>query len=135
MIYLFLSDAVLIIHAFCVTFIVGGLVVILLGAGLKWQWVKNFWFRSLHLAAIVLVALQAWLKVICPLTTLEMYFREKGGQAVYQKTFVAHWLHELLFYEAPFWMFTLCYTLFGMAVLGAWLLIPPRTPWKKNTKS
>ena len=81
MIYLFLSDAVLVIHALCVTFIVGGLVVIILGAAFKWQWVKNFWFRALHLAAIVLVALQAWLEVICPLTTLEMYFREKGGQA------------------------------------------------------
>ena len=135
MIYLFLSDAVLIIHALCVIFIVGGLVVILLGAGFKWQWAKNFRFRILHLAAIVLVALQSWLEVICPLTTLEMYFREKGGQAAYQETFVAHWLHELLFYEAPFWMFTLCYTLFGLAVLGAWLLIPPRIPWKKNTKS
>lgn len=134
MIYLFLSDAVLVIHALCITFILGGLVMIFLGAGLKWQWVKNFWFRSLHLATITLVVLQSWMETICPLTTLEMYFREKGGHTTYRETFVAYWLHELLFYEAPFWVFSICYTIFGLAVLGAWLFIPPKIPWRKNTK-
>lgn len=61
-----------------------------------------------------------------------MYFREKGGQAAYQETFVAHWLHELLFYEAPGWMFSTCYTIFVLAILGAWLFLPPKIPWRKN---
>jgi hypothetical protein len=132
MIYHILADAVLIGHAMYVIFIVGGLVLILLGAGFQWQWVKNFRFRALHLAAIALVVLQSWFKVTCPLTTLEMYFREQGGQTPYSGTFMAHWLHQLLFYEAPFWVFSAGYTLFGLAVAATWLLIPPRIHWRRN---
>ena len=87
--YLFLSDAILAIHALCVIFILGGMVVILLGAGFQWLWVKNFWFRAFHLAAIVFVAMQGWMGRFCPLTTLEMYFRELGGQPAYRETFIA----------------------------------------------
>jgi hypothetical protein len=132
--YLFLADAVLVVHALYVIFILGGLIMILLGAGPGWQWVRNFRFRILHLAAIIVVALQSWMEIICPLTTLEMYFRQKAGQPAYRETFVAHWLHELLFYEAPFRVFNLAYTIFALAVFGAWLLIPPEIPWKKQAK-
>lgn len=134
MIYFFLADAVLVVHALYIIFILGGLIVTLLGAGSGWQWVRNFRFRTLHLAAIILVALQSWMEIICPLTTLEMYFRQKAGQPAYRETFVAHWLHELLFYEAPFWVFSLAYTIFALAVFGAWLLVPPEIPWKKQAK-
>ena len=129
--YSILADIVLITHALYVSFIVGGLVLILLGAGFGWKWITHFWFRVIHLAAIFIVTLQSWLNIICPLTTLEAYFRKMAGQPAYQKTFVAYWLHELLFYEAPIWVFTLCYTLFGLSVVTAWVFIPPSVPWKK----
>lgn len=134
MFYTVLADIVLITHAFYVIFIVGGLAVILTGAAFSWNWVTNFWFRALHLTAIIVVTLQSWFEILCPLTTMEIYFRQKAGQAPYETTFIAHWLHMMIYYEAPMWVFSVCYTLFGLAVLASWIYVPPHVPWRKTSK-
>lgn len=121
-----LADAALMTHVAFVGFIVGGLLLVLLGGFRGWNWIRNPWFRALHLAGIGLVVLQAWLGVICPLTTLEMALRERAGGSTYGGAFVDHWLQRLLYYEAPPWIFAVCYTVFGLAVLGSWLKFRPR---------
>lgn len=123
--YQILADAVLAVHVAIVVFVVGGLVLILLGNRLGWQWVNRRWFRYLHLLAIGVVVLQAWLGVLCPLTTLEMWLRAEAGEAGYTGSFVQHWLQRLLYYEAPPWVFIVAYSLFGLAVLLAWWKFPP----------
>ncbi len=65
-----LADAVVIIHAAYVGFVVFGLAAILIGVALEWDWVRGFCFRLSHLVAIALVCLEAILGVMCPLTTL-----------------------------------------------------------------
>ncbi len=124
--YHLLADGVLFTHIAFVGFVVIGLVMILLGGFRGWSWVRNRWFRYAHLAAIGLVVVQAWLGIVCPLTTLEMHLREKAGDATYQGTFIAHWLHRLLFFNAPPWVFTLYYTAFALAVIASWWLVRPR---------
>ncbi|MCC6680002.1 MAG: DUF2784 domain-containing protein [Phycisphaeraceae bacterium] len=126
-IYSLLADLLLITHAAFIGFIVIGLLLILTGGVRRWKWVRNLPFRLLHLAAIVVVVLQAWLGVICPLTTLEAWLREQAGQnALYGEAgFIAHWLHRLIFFSAPPWMFTVCYTAFGLLVLLSWIVIAP----------
>ena len=121
-----LADAVLLLHVLVAAFVVGGLVLVLAGNWRGWPWVNAWWFRLAHLAAIAVVAAQAWLGWICPLTTLEMALRARAGQAVYGGGFIAHWLSRLLYYEAPAWAFTLAYSVFGAAVLLAWWRFPPR---------
>ncbi|MBO6850431.1 MAG: DUF2784 domain-containing protein [Marinobacter sp.] len=123
--YQILADAVLAVHVAIVVFVVGGLVLILLGNRLGWQWVNRRWFRYLHLLAIGVVVLQAWLGVLCPLTTLEMWLRAEAGEAGYTGSFVQYWLQRLLYYEAPPWVFIAAYSLFGLAVLFAWWKFPP----------
>lgn len=123
--YQILADAVLAVHVAIVVFVVGGLLLILLGNRLGWQWVNRPWFRYLHLMAIGVVVLQAWLGVLCPLTTLEMWLRAEAGEAGYTGSFVQHWLQRLLYYEAPPWVFIAAYSLFGLAVLFAWWKFPP----------
>jgi len=125
-IYRALADAVLVTHVGFVAFVVFGLLAILLGAMSGWQWIRNPWFRVAHLAGIAVVVAQAWLGIICPLTILEMHLRERAGDATYGGTFIAHWLHRILFFEAPSWVFALAYTLFGLAVAFSWLKIRPR---------
>ena len=71
------------------------------------------------------MVLQAWFGVICPLTHWEMDLRWHAGETVYQGSFVAHWLHWLLYYDAPPWVFTIAYTAFGALVLASWFLVPP----------
>jgi len=132
--YSFFADLVLIIHGLYVLFIVGGLAMIMLGAASGWAWIRNFWFRAIHLAAICSVALLSWLEVICPLTILEVHYRQQAGQEAYHETFIAYWLHKILYYEAPMWIFSACYTLFGLAVLVTWICITPDSPWRKTSR-
>jgi drug/metabolite transporter superfamily protein YnfA len=121
-----LADVALITHVAFVTFVLGGLLLILLGGFRGWNWIRNPWFRVLHLVGIGLVVVQAWLGVICPLTTLEMALRERAGDSTYGGTFIAHWLQRLIYYEAPPWVFAVCYTVFGLAVVGSWVKFRPR---------
>lgn len=124
--YRLAADAVLVIHVGYVAFVILGLVLTVIGILARWQWIRNFWFRSLHLAAILLVVVQALLGVMCPLTIWENELRQLAGQTAYRGDFIATWLHDLLFIDAEPWVFTLCYTLFGLAVLATFLLAPPR---------
>jgi hypothetical protein len=84
------------------------------------------------LLAIAYVVAQSFAGVACPLTDWENALRVRGGQAAYSEDgFIAFWLHRLIFFTAPSWVFTLCYTAFGLAVVGTMIAAPPRLPWKK----
>ena len=119
------ADAVLLLHTLFVVFVVAGLVLILTGKVLAWSWVRNWWFRVAHLAAIAVVALQAWLGVVCPLTTLEMNLRREAGDATYAGTFISHWLESILYYRAPAWVFAASYTAFAALVVLSWIWVRP----------
>ena len=125
--YLIAADAVLLFHTLFVAFVVFGLLLIVVGGALSWQWVRNRTFRILHLAAIGVVVIQAWFGMICPLTTVEMWLRSRAGDAVYQGSFISHWLESILYYQAPPWVFAVCYTAFGALVAGSWYFVRPRS--------
>lgn len=129
--YRLAADALLLSHGLFVLFVVGLLPLVWLGHWRGWAWVCNPWLRSAHLAAIVVVALQAWLGRICPLTTWEMALRARAGDATYQGSFVAHWLGELLYYQAPMWVFAALYTGFGLVVAATWWWVRPR-PFRRH---
>ncbi|MDR7122990.1 DUF2784 domain-containing protein [Rheinheimera soli] len=123
---LVLADAILLVHVLFVCFVVFGLVAIYLGYFLNWLWVRNMAFRLLHLFAIGIVVLQSWLGVICPLTIWEMALRKEAGVVTYSGSFIQHWLHQLLFYTAPEWVFILLYSAFGLLVLASWFVVRPK---------
>lgn len=123
--YQLLADIVLATHFAVVLFVIGGLAAIVAGNFYGWPFVNAWWFRIAHLAAIGVVVAQAWLGIVCPLTTLESWLRVRAGEAAYETSFIEHWLTRLLFYEAPTWVFTAAYTLFGLAVVTAWWRFPP----------
>ena len=124
--YSHLADLVLLIHFAIVLFVVGGLLLIVLGNFLRWSWVNHWWFRGMHLLAISVVVLESWLGIECPLATLENWLRLRAGQGVYQGSFIQHWVHSVMFYQAPGWVFALAYTLFALAVVAAWWRWPPQ---------
>ena len=128
--YQLLADAVLALHVAVVLFVVGGLLLVVGGNLRGWGWVNRWWFRLAHLAAIGVVVAQAWLGIVCPLTTLEMWLRARAGAATYGGSFIEHWLQRLLYFQAPAWVFVLAYTLFALAVLAAWWRFPPR--WRQT---
>ncbi len=124
--YQILADIVLAIHVLVVVFVVLGLVLVLAGNRLGWRWVNNAWFRLAHIGAIGVVVAEAWLGVVCPLTTLEMWLRSKAGVDGYSGSFIEYWLQQILYYDAPAWVFVAAYTLFGLLVAVAWWRFPPR---------
>jgi 4-hydroxybenzoate polyprenyltransferase len=60
--YLLAADAILLLHVLFVVFIVLSLLLIFAGNALAWHWVRNPWFRLVHLIAIAVVVVQSWLK-------------------------------------------------------------------------
>ncbi|MDP3534664.1 MAG: DUF2784 domain-containing protein [Halomonas sp.] len=123
---LLLADAILVIHVLFVAFVVLGLVAIYAGYFLGWRWVRNSFFRITHLCAIVYVVVQSWLGMVCPLTIWEMALRAKAGVDTYGGSFIQYWLHNLLYFTAPEWVFMLVYTLFGSLVVASWFVVRPR---------
>ena len=119
------ADGLLIIHTLFIAFVVFGLVFIIAGLAWQWRWVRNPWFRFMHLGAIGIVVVQSWLGVVCPLTTWENNLRVRAGDVAYAGSFIQHWLHKLIFYQAEAWVFTLVYTAFAALVVLAWYLAPP----------
>ena len=117
-----LATTILVIHFAFVVFVVFGFLLILIGLLAHWSWIHNIYFRITHLAAICIVVLQAWFGRFCPLTVWEDELRRRAGQSGYTETFVEHWLHEILFYQAEPWVFTTIYTCFGALVVVTWLL-------------
>ena len=124
--YQLLADVVLSLHVAIVAFVIGGLVVVVAGNFLAWHWVNALWFRLAHLAAIAIVVAESWFGVICPLTSFEMWLRAKAGETTYAGSFVEHWLQRILYYEAPPWVFTVAYSLFGLLVAASWWYFPPK---------
>jgi len=116
-----LADALLVAHFAIVAFIVGGLVLVWIGAAAGWAWVRNRWFRYAHLAAIAFVAAEALLGYACPLTVWEDLLR--GG--VRPESFVGRWVHRLLYYQAPEWVFAALYAAWAGATLLTLRLVPP----------
>jgi Protein of Unknown function (DUF2784) len=116
-----LADIVLVAHFAFVAFVVGGLAAIWIGAAAGWRWVRNFRFRVAHLAAIVFVAAEALLGIMCPLTVWEDALRGRESET----GFIARWIHGLMFYQLPGWVFTVAYVTFALVVTMTYRLVPP----------
>ncbi len=117
-----LADLLLVFHFSIAGFIVAGLVLVWVGALAGWAWIRNPWFRYLHLAAIAFVAAEALLGYACPLTIWEDLLR--GG--VRPESFVGRWVQRLLYYQAPEWVFTSLYAAWALATLVTLRLVPPK---------
>ena len=116
------ADALLVAHFAIAAFVTCGLPLVWIGAAAGWRWVRNWWFRTLHLVAIGVIALEGLAGVACPLTIWEDLLR--GG--LRPQSFVARWVARLLYYDAPEWLFAALYLAWAAATLITLLLIPPR---------
>lgn len=126
-----MADAILVIHTAYVAFVVLGELAILIGAVLKWSWVRNLWFRLIHLAAIAVVALEAVFDVNCPITEWEWALREKAGQEIIGESFVARLMDKIMCNHMwDNWVYNALHIGFGILVLATFFLVMPR--WRKT---
>jgi Protein of Unknown function (DUF2784) len=96
-----LANIVLLLHFAVVIFVVLGLPAVLVGNWRGWAWANQLWWRVVHLLAIGVVVLQAWLNRYCGLTMLESSLREKAGQVGYERSFIEYWVHGCFTTKAP----------------------------------
>jgi hypothetical protein len=125
--YGFLADVIVAVHVAYVGTVIVGLLLILLGIVLRWQWIRNPWFRFIHLAMMLIVAFEAYIQFECPLTTWERNLREAAGQTTNETSFVGRMLGNVLFYPQEYestlvW----CYYAFAALILATFILAPPR---------
>jgi hypothetical protein len=129
-VYSLLADLVVVGHVAYAGFIVLGQIAILLGWWRGWGWVRNPWFRGIHLTMIVIVAVEALLTIPCPLTVWEANLRELAGEEVVEGTFIGRLLDWLLFYNFPDWALVCLHVGFALLVIGTLWLVPPR--WRRT---
>jgi len=130
-VYTILADLVVVVHVAYVAFVVVGLLLILVGFACRWRWVRNKYFRVVHLIMIGVVVVESLLSITCPLTTLEAYLRIQGNQAVSGRSFIGRLAHDILFYDLPPQFFTIAYCGFGALVLATFFMVPIR--WRKQS--
>jgi hypothetical protein len=99
-----LADAVVVLHAAFVAFVVfGGFLVL--------RWPRMAWVHVPAAAYGFLVEAAGW---VCPLTPLEVWLRRRAGEVGYAGGFVEHHLAPLI-YPSPFPR-SLAWTLAGVVV-------------------
>jgi hypothetical protein len=130
--YGFLADLMVAIHVGYVGYVVVGQLVIWLGWAMRWQFVRNFWFRATHLLAIAVVAYEELMNIRCPLSVWEEYFREKAGQVPSGETFLGRMLHSLLFCDFDKSTFTAIYYTALAVVMLTLVFCRPRWPFAKK---
>lgn len=117
------ADLLALVHLAYVGFVVGGQGLIVWGGIAGWRWVRNPWFRWLHLGAVGIVVAEVVLGVYCPLTLLEADWR---GEVADDAGFVADWVGWLLYYDIALWQAHAAYLLFALITVGSFLRWPPR---------
>jgi hypothetical protein len=126
MFYSFLADLIVALHVGYVAFVVAGQFLVWLGLALRWNWVRNPWFRISHMLATLIVGLEAVCAFDCPLTVWEDSLRHLAGQDVGEGSFLGRLLHNLIFYDFPTWVFNAVHIAFAVLVIATFLAAPPR---------
>ena len=122
---LWLANSILIIHLIWVLFIVLLVPLILVGGYYSWKWTSHFYIRTLHVVMMAIVTTEALVGMACPLTILENSLRSSSGQAGYEKDFVSHWIHKVMFFDFAPWSFTIVYGFFLLIIALLWFVVPP----------
>ena len=91
------------------------------------------YFRVTHLLAILIVVMEMFLKLNCPLTTWENQARAAAQQPVDGSAFMDRLLTLILIGAAPRWVINGAYFVFAIAIVATFFSAPPR--WKSAGKN
>lgn len=120
------ANIILFIHLLFVLGIIVPIPLIILGNLFKWQFVRNPWFRNIHLALVGYLILQTVIRIACPLTVWEQELRTLAGQQSYTGSFFAYWADRLLYYNFPPWVFHIIYFCVAVLIVALYFIVPPQ---------
>lgn len=125
-----LAELVLAIHVVVILFNVFGLVAIPLGGWRGWRFVRIFWWRALHVAAMAVVAIQAVAGRACFLT---LWQDALAGAGPARTPLIMGWVNRLIFWPLPLWVFAIAYVLLFLYVIALCWLVRPVWPGRPRT--
>jgi hypothetical protein len=124
MVYSLLAHAVLVIHGAFIMFAVSG------GALLLWRRTPR-WMVWVHVGAALWASFVMYSGRVCPLTPLENYLRQRGGEVGYSGSFIEHYLLALIY---PAGLTRTTQIGFGCAVLVINIVIYCVVLWRWRSK-
>lgn len=121
-----LANLILIIHFVYVLAVIVPVPLIPIGYHFQWRWIRAFRVRAIHAGMMGFVLLEVLAGIVCPLTWLENALLEAAGKEGYQDSFIGHWITQIMYWNAPAWVFVLGYAVFFALIVFLWRKYPPR---------
>lgn len=115
-----LANVVVLVHLTFFVFVAGGFVATLIGVMQRKPWAFHPGFRILHFSAVLLVIVEDWLAIDCPLNRLETQLRPMTTDA--NPGFLEYLLHHTL----PEYTLDILYLTMGSVLLVLMLVARPR---------
>ena len=115
------SEIVLLFH-FCVfLFMVLSFFLIPYGYYQKWEWVKNRYYRLIHLILMGIIFIEAILGFMCPLTILENFLRND----IEINNKITQIIHQVMYWDLPTNQFIILYLLSLLYLIFLWFFFKP----------
>ena len=115
------SEIVLLFH-FCIfLFIILSFFLIPFGYYQKWEWVKNKYYRLIHLVLMGIILIETILGFMCPLTILENYLRNDIGV----DNNLTQIIHQIMYWNLPNYQFIILYILSFSYLIFLWFFFKP----------
>lgn len=92
---------------------------------LRFKSIRNIYFRVTHLIAMMVVAIQQYFSLNCPLTLLEKRLLILAGRETYSGAFIPHILNQVNF-NIPSQYYLPLYVTLSILFLFSFIIIPPK---------
>lgn len=120
------ADLIAVTHLGFVAFVVWTEALVLLGAALGWEWVRDPLLRCAHLGLVGYVGIQDVFGRVCPLTIWENRLRERAGQTRSTRSFIGKVVHNLLMCDLDERTLRRTRLTFALVVLVTFVAVFPR---------
>ena len=115
------SEIVLLFHFSIFLFIILSFILIPLGYHKKWKWVKNKYYRLIHLILMGIIFIETILGFMCPLTILENFLR--NNLRINNK--ITQIIHQIMYWDLPTYQFIILYLLSLLYLIFLWFFFKP----------
>ena len=115
------SEIVLLFH-FCIfLFVILSFFLIPFGYYQKWEWVKNKYYRLIHLVLMGIIFIETILGFMCPLTILENFLRND----IEINNKITQIIHQVMYWNLTTYQFTILYLLSLLYLIFLWFFFKP----------
>ena len=115
------SEIVLFFH-FCIfLFMILSFFLIPLGYYQKWEWVKNKYYRLIHLVLMGIIVIETILGFMCPLTILENFLRND----IEINNKITQIIHQIMYWDLQTYQFIILYLLSLLYLIFLWFFFKP----------